>query len=166
MTEPVALTTVESVELGSDADLLDWAWVGGFMDGEGSIGVSRDNNRGRHGYRAMLQLANTDISAMLRATRIMRVTNRITLLAAPTPNHAAQYHLNVREQKTLVVLLARLTPHLWVKRRQAQLVMEFVASRLARRGQGRYAAYTNREKAIYAELRELNRTGPNRRRVP
>lgn len=140
------------------------AWLAGFIDGEGSIGVSRRTDRRRHGqvgYRPAIQLANTNRSSLEWARAIMCVpTASIATLAPQTARHAAQYHMNVRNPRIVALTLARVLPFLTIKQQQARLVLEFCRSRLAVRGRGRYAKFTSREANIYQTLKTLNRRGP------
>lgn len=144
--------------------IADWAWVAGFVDGEGSIGIHRaaDPRIGRHSYRAALQIGNTNRDALVRVAEIMGVTNAITQLAPQTERHATQWHFQVRERSHLWRILPQIEPYLVIKRLQAQLTLFFVASRLTHRGRGRYAPFTPQELRCYEVLREANRRGPRR----
>lgn len=143
----------------------DWAWLGGFIDGEGSIGMSmqRDGRRVglRPSYRAAVQIANTFLPAMHRALQIMAVGGRVVLLAPPTERHKAHYHINIRSHGAVAITLARIMPYLIIKRQQAEIVLAYCQRRMAIRGMGRYAPFIPADHEAYVKLRQLNKRGPS-----
>jgi hypothetical protein len=59
----------------------------------------------------------------------------------------------LKKQKDVLVFLEMLLPYLIIKRRQAELVIEFCKSRLAKPN---HAPYDERELEVFAEVKRLN----------
>lgn len=100
-------------------------YLAGFMDGEGSIMITKLSPResSRAYYRARIDLANTD----WRALEEIRDQYGGILVAGPRQRDTwkTAYHL-VWTDGRVARLLARLRPYLRLKRKQADLVLEFI----------------------------------------
>lgn len=147
----------------------DLAWAAGFIDGEGSIGVHRENvNREgrphRQNYRASLQVANTQRAACDRLQKVFGV-GEVMEIRPTTLFRARQFRYTLRNRLELFRVLFLLRPYLFLKAEQADLTLAFLASRQSARGVGRYAPYTDLERDIHRQLRELNTRGPGRKAV-
>ena len=146
-----------------DAPNVDWIWLAGFIDGEGSIGIyeEKDPRKGPDYShpRAGLQIVNTHAESIARCRAIVG-SGDARQVDDGDANHKPLHRLHIRRHEVLERVLAATLPYLTTRRRQAELCLEFVRSRQAAEGRGRYAEFTERERAIMAELKPLNAVGP------
>lgn len=142
----------------------DLAWLAGFLDGEGTIGISRCNNKMQpHPYlRPHLQAPNTDRRLIEHMGRIIEgVTGKTQSITRP-PMPAGQktmYRLRVGTQWELAILIPLLLPYVVSKKRQSQLVLEFCQRKLGRNGGHRWYEFKEQDEAAYLECLALNKRG-------
>lgn len=144
-----------------------WAWLAGFIDGEGAIGIHRASDKRKgpnyHSFRATLQIVNTNRLALVQTLDIMELSSlNIAALRRDSTKWSPAFHINIRELHSLARILPQLMPYLIIKQHQAELTLEFVRSRLAQNGRGRRAPYTERERQLHILLKELNKRGPGK----
>ena len=140
-------------------DNSQWAWLAGIVDGEGSLGIyeEKDPRKGpEYSHpRATLQIVNTHQPTIQRCRDIIG-DGDMRQVEDGDANHKPLHRLQVRRQETLERILPHMIPCLITKKAHAELVLEFVKSRLAAEGRGRYAEFTERERAIVSRLKEVN----------
>jgi len=135
-------------------------YFAGFLDGEGTIGVyrgRRKENRSGIRFQTVLRLCNTDFAA-LEAIQRMCGNGRIAQVTAPkNPNYRTGYILTFSSSQ-ITHLLPQLIPYLVIKKRQAELALEFQLSIVSGRN-----ISADREIAAneaYASTRRMNAKGP------
>lgn len=108
------------------------AYVAGFIDGEGTIGIIKARRKeARSGYRLQphLQIANTDVAA-LEAIQRMCGGRLIQSTSPAHPNHKPGYVLRYSPNQ-MRWLLPQIAPFLIVKVKQAAYVTEFLSFNVA-----------------------------------
>jgi hypothetical protein len=142
---------------------VDAAYIAGFVDGEGSIGLwkeTRKDNRIGWRYKPVLTAANTDIPVLEWIRSVTGVGSIVEHCwvnpVATTGGRRTCYVWRCSPQPTKHVL-GQILPFLRLKPRQAELVLEFQSVMFA----GKHMDIADYEKAeeIYHELRRLNRRG-------
>lgn len=140
------------------------AWMAGFIDGEGSIGLNREYDK-RKGvryftYRPALQIVNTNEESIRRfydyvGIGDLRMIDRISR----NKTHQANYRYVLRSREPLLKFLKEIYPYLLIKKRRAKLLIEYIENRLSNPGRGRYNPKTERDNEIWGELMLLNLRG-------
>lgn len=134
----------------------DIAWLAGFTDGEGYIGISKSLSSGYVKYSPQIDIANTHLETVeqlkgildsLGVTYHYRVTK-------PHPVHKQRHHLRISRMKSVKQFLLSVYPFLRTKKKQAELLAEFVNSRALS-----YVKITPRDHEIHASLKALNKKG-------
>lgn len=107
--------------------MLNDAYLAGFVDGEGTIGL-RYHKEKRHrvesftidlrfiitnSNKPVLELIQKEIGGTVRASKQM------------TKNSKVVYHLELHNKKAILNVLNRITPYLILKREQAELLIKF-----------------------------------------
>ena len=145
------------------------AWMAGFIDGEGSIGLNQEydirKGAGYFHYRPSLQIVNTDRGSIEIFYKYIgcgdfRMVNRDKL---GYRKQQPVYRLNVRKAEPLLRFLKEIEPYLTIKKRRAQLVIEYIENRLSKPGRGRYNPKTEADKEIWGKLMLLNLRGAQAR---
>lgn len=126
----------------------DDAYLAGLIDGEGTISLRR---RKRGDIIAELSLVNTS-PIILDTFGVSKLYIRKRRF---TPNGKEVIEVVVQRLNDILSILKRVYPFLRLKKRQAELMIEFCESRLSR---GR-VKYSERELEIQRELHDLNRRG-------
>ena len=135
------------------------AWVAGLIDGEGTIGVwreARSKNRSGYRYKVGVQIANTNMELLNTFANVVRGGVTIGDMRRKNPMHKICYKVvvNARFVKPLLECVA---PFLVIKKRQAELALEF------RRIIDSAPARTEQEHEIFEQLwlecKALNKRG-------
>lgn len=151
----------------------DFAWLAGFLDGEGTIGISRTNGKAwKHPYlRPTVQAPNTDRRAIDEMARIVEgVTGKrpsVCVSNQGSERCKRAWRVKVSTQWELLLLLPVLMPHLRLKKRQAELCLEFCKRKAGKSGRSGYRWHEFREQdeAAYHECLALNARGVKDRRA-
>jgi len=145
---------------------VELAWLAGIVDGEGTVGISRTNNKTQaHPYlRPHFQVVNTDMRIIDKTAQIIRdiVGKRVSVVVSNKGGKGCKrgYRIKVSTQWELLLLLPTLMPHLVAKREQAELAIEFCKRRHIRTERGAYwYEFKNEDEAAYSRSLELNRRG-------
>lgn len=146
-------------------------WLGGIIDGEGSIGINgRENNR--INLVANLQLSN---SSPLMIQKVIEIMDKLGVkhyiqthhLSYVNPNHQDVYKIIIGRQSQLKLFLETIIPYLLVKKPQAELVLRYVTKRVnkgASRGDSKKFPYDEEERLIAKQVFDLNRASNHRLR--
>ncbi len=146
----------------------EMAWLAGFIDGEGFIGITRQNKResakeaaGIH-YHAYLIITGTDRAAIhyihtMTGCGHVAIQNR-------TGGNKTSYQWKLSRYADLLEILKQVRPYLRIKRSQCDLVVQFITLRNnvavpSGRGSRGQTSYTEAEHHIYQQLKVLNKKG-------
>jgi hypothetical protein len=132
---------------------IDKGYLAGFLDGEGSIGFTY--RKDRHGYTPTVIFSNSDKSVLEWIRN--RIGGILTRESRRNPHHKDGYKLYFRSRADILPLLRTLLPHLKVKKKQAELMIQFCESRLNRKVQN--SPLTVEELKIIKEVSKLNKRG-------
>lgn len=145
----------------------DLAWLAGFIDGEGTVGISRTNSKTwKHPYlRAAVQVPNTDRRAIDEMVRIIEeiTGKRPSVAVSHRGNERCRmaWRVKVCTQWELLLLLPAVMPYLRLKQRQAELSIEFCKRKFGKSKRDGYRWHEFREldEAAYQECLRLNARG-------
>jgi hypothetical protein len=130
-------------------------YICGLIDGEGCIGIEKQKRKGGFMLRPYIHITNTNSEVIDYARNVLGGGIEIQRKKPPEKD---VYVLRIYNTKLLVETLSRIKDKLILKKRQAELVLEFCQSRIngaVDRGLG----YSDRELELYEELRKLNKRG-------
>lgn len=110
---------------------LELAYIAGFLDGEGTIGISKNtpqNPKDPHKtprYELQVAVVNTCLDPLLLCQK--RFGGGI-YTRKHLPRHKLTYHWTVA-QKASVTLIKAVLPYLIIKKRQAELALKFMEAK-------------------------------------
>ena len=115
----------------------DWAWIAGFIDGEGYVGMRRGythNKRKFHDgnqrrwvwYTPSISISNTDKKALEFIKKAFNCPSNINKQKRTKSNLKQLYIFETSSSKVLRRVLQELIPFLKVKKEQAKLVYRLV----------------------------------------
>ena len=147
---------------------VDWAWLAGFIDGEGYIGIVRhrkvaDTQQSATWlYHPWLIITNTDVLVLEYVESVVSSQKRASL--GRTAGHRLGYQVKVTKFKEIERLLTGIYPFLRAKKEQAKLLMKFCDLRVRAkivtgRGSRGSSSFGENEEEIYLQLRKLNKRG-------
>ncbi len=139
---------------------LDLAYIAGFVDGEGCISISKSSSRGSRNttYGPNVDITNTNKEILLTIQKILRLGS-LESQKRYSSKHKPAWNLDFKagEAKQLLLLIR---PYLRLKKRQADLLLEFLETSQHR---NQFNPLTVEEAALrdvmYEEMRELNKRG-------
>lgn len=142
------------------------AWLAGFIDGEGSLMISRRSRSKCTEWSALLAVSNTDMRLIDRC-RLLASGGVIAHVDMTNRGNAKDAYIWTLKGPRLTAVLDAILPHLVAKRRQAELLIEIRRGTRngARRGrpwgQGTVLseAQQARRQEIRDEVRRLNQRG-------
>lgn len=148
---------------------IDLAWLAGFIDGEGSIGIYGTKRKdGSINYGARIQIASANGYAIQRIVNIckkMNVSIRLYQRKFDNPKYADSFYTYINKLAALARLLPRIIPHLTIKKPHAELMYDWVSSRVKkginRGGNAKLNVYSAKEKELIETLQELNQNKGN-----
>ena len=130
-------------------------YLAGFVDGEGSITLyKRKDIRTKKGFtiNAKFSIGNTNQDFM---KELNSCGGQPFIRKYNGENCKPLYELNIQDLKGIRVFLKAIQPYLIIKKKQAELMIEFIESRLSHKGSG----YTEREMEITGLITALNKKG-------
>jgi len=148
----------------SDARL-ELAWLGGFIDGEGSLMLGNRPDRiivtPRKCVRKKFLVPRIAISGTHEVTfhfiegllTNLRLPHHIVWRTWKNPRYKKAWDIRVQGMKRCAVWLGKIEPYLITKRGQANLLIEWIISR---QESNRLSPYSERELEIADEIRRLN----------
>lgn len=135
------------------------AWLAGFLEGDGSIGLGKHTQtNGRIIYAPVIRFSNTDALLIEHCYKILEDLDLTTywIHSKETKNGTA-WELQIKGFQRCKKLLPILIPELFgKKRKRAELVLEWI---LSREITGNSKTYTSRELEIYVIIKNLNDPG-------
>ena len=104
---------------------VDWAYVAGFIDADGSVGIERRKRAsGEVGYSVKLYITNADRSTM--DWLVSNLEGGVYLTNRHSPKHHQTMWRWVVRGKKAGPLLRELLPYLRLKKKRAELALRFV----------------------------------------
>ncbi|MHA1773399.1 MAG: LAGLIDADG family homing endonuclease [Candidatus Heimdallarchaeota archaeon] len=139
-------------------------WLAGFVDGEGSFFITKSSDKRRKTQNFQLypkiDICNTDWKVLEEIRKRLGIG---AIHKKPKKgNRKTQKAFITRNQAEILKLTELLIPYLKVKRKQAELLREFVLLRKQANTTGlggRRVSYSDRAIHIYKELKALNKRG-------
>lgn len=142
---------------------IDLAWLAGFVDGEGYIGLTIHRNKGKKTYYipriAITQASEEMLNNISRVMENNGIAHHISKRRAQTKRWKPLFALETAGFARALKFLYVIEPYLVGKRLQAQMTMAYIWSR-TRDGWSSKRPYTDDEHNLYHALRELNNRGP------
>ena len=135
----------------------DLAYIAGFIDGEGSISIIHHATKSK-GIRwdTRINITNTNKEVLEFISNILPVKHRLFYEdERRNPSWKKRWYLVINRQKDIKLLLELIYSYLILKKKQAEIMLKFIDSRLSHRT-GRYTEY---EIELIKKLRKLNQKG-------
>jgi hypothetical protein len=135
--------------------MIDKKYIAGFIDGEGSIALYKHKDiRVKKGYtlHPMFDIVNTNLE-VLKA--INNLVNGKIKYKTKQIGCKQVYLIQLQDYKQIKSILEILLPYLIVKKKQAELMIEFCNSRLKSNGK----KYSERDYKIVDLFSKLNKRG-------
>jgi hypothetical protein len=133
---------LEEGKMGNQqATLAEIAWLAGFVDGDGYIGLTKNSCHDKKTKRfntsvtAMLHISNCDEEIILKARDVMRKLGLNPYIRMYKEGKRSRkrdhYRVQVKHMRKMIKLLTPLIPYMTGNKKQrAELVLEFCESRL------------------------------------
>lgn len=131
-------------------------YVVGLIDGEGCIGLNKQKRGNYWMWRPYLHITNTRKELLEKCQEL--IGGNLSKGHAYGPNEKPCYNLRLFNYQLLAETLAIVTNLLIIKKKQAEIVLEFCRDRLAGSIDNQKGP-TNKEMKAYEELKLLNRRG-------
>jgi len=144
------------------------AWLAGFIDGEGFIGLTKQKTRestkhaaGYH-YHPYLIVTGTENHTIHNLNSITGCGHVIT--QTQKGNQKTAYQWKLTKYNDLLHILGQIQRHLRIKQKQCELIIQFITTRQQAniktgRGSRGSTSFSENEEQIYQELRNLNKKG-------
>jgi hypothetical protein len=132
-------------------------YIAAMFDGEGTIGVYRSTSSTRQSYVPVAQVYNTNLTLLDYLKGITQI-GQVKPLNAGTAKHKASCHwvLNHRDMKYLLPLVH---PHLIIKQRQAEIVLDYLENCSGIQKVQATGAMLYHRESLYEETLQLNKRG-------
>lgn len=128
----------------------DLAWLGGIIDGEGCIYITKK-------YRPAIMISNTNIDIINKCVDIIQkigiITNKIVEENRKEKKQKTAYSITVGNRQDVYILLSYIIPYLVGKRQQANTLKEYLCNVVY------FAEKDNKDEEIYQKLKLLNKKG-------
>lgn len=143
-------------------------WFAGLVDGEGQVTVKhrkfQEHEVKRVWLSPQISISNTNRELMEEIKRVLEGLSYRPSFHAGKASKKGQkdpYTVSLFSQGGIISFLKNILPHLIVKKKVAERVLEFCISRIISRRstRSRRPYYTEREWELYWEIRELNKRG-------
>lgn len=140
---------------------MDWSYVAGFLDGEGSISLARGGSYRYKGvrreptYRPAVSLSNTN-REVLDAIATFVGIGKVHVHREERGNKTGFVYMLTGQRASK--LLAGVLPHLIVKREQAEIALAFIERRAAQRTR----PFTDEDYDFVRRMRTVNARAPGR----
>lgn len=148
------------------ANEVDWAYIAGFLDGDGAIMISRGHNKWSSpihqpiNYAPSLGFSNSNkdvlerIAQTIGGGKVHETTNH-----QQNPKWRHHYYLDTWSRSIMLPLIKNMLPYLHIKKRQAELAIEFFEKLSPKSGYRCSEEQLKRREVLYYEMRLLNKRG-------
>lgn len=126
----------------------DLAYIAGFFDGEGHCGVSLQVSKTYRSYHCNVLVTNTNREVLDWMQKTLQL-GFVKIAKPAKAHHKVSYRLEFPKLH-IVKFLGFVLPYLKVKKRQAELMIQFCAIDFEQR---------DLQRSIHSELSELNKRG-------
>jgi len=134
----------------------DVVWAAGFVDGEGCINLQEREKDSGVVY-PIFKLTNTYHKAVHRLKDIVKVGT--VFLVIPSNPKAKDISVLVACGDSVIVVCQLLLPYLFVKKRQAEIILEFAKLPILFDGRRLSDETRIRRLILFDEIKELNKPG-------
>lgn len=145
------------------------AWLAGFIDGEGYLGILKQKKKATKQqsdtllYHPYLIITGTD-EKTIQYLRELTGYGWIVKLSKRQTIHKPAYQYKVTKFDDLISLLSQVQKFLKIKQSQSKLIIDFINYRkkaLIKTGRGsrNNTSFTEQEESMYQKLRKLNKKG-------
>ncbi len=145
------------------------AWLAGFIDGEGYIGltfqIKRETPTSARSprYHPYLIITNTH-KAVIEYIQILLGVGRVYNFSRKNIKFKNAYQIKISQSNDLQAVLTAILPYLRVKSEQARIVLDFLARRsevrlITGRGHRGVTSFGEADRSLYQRLLDLNKTG-------
>lgn len=145
------------------------AWLAGFVDGEGYIGITHQTKKETSSssasdiYHPLLIITNTNKEALEYIQRITAV-GAVYSGKLPKNNEKPSYQYKISKRDDILAILGLILPYLKIKKQQGNLLVEFIERRkkikpITGRGHRGASSYSEADRNIYEQLLLLNKRG-------
>ena len=149
----------EEVNQQATVTTTELAWLAGFWDGEGHIGLVNAPVKGRNRIQQTMTVVNTHTGTIEYVIDILKRLNVTYYIYESGGNDKHKPRLNVKVARLESVhrLLTAIEPYLFTKKLQAGLLLRFVTRRVE--SSSKRMTYNDEDYYLYNELRSLNAKG-------
>jgi len=149
----------------------NFAYIAGFIDGEGSIGLTKMHQKyegkeyDKIVYYPRLTISNTNKVALEWIQRVLggghiHVSRQKGKIMGKWPKKGDVFYFAMYKRDMLITVLTKIIPFLHVKKKHAELLLEWCLSRSMRGAKPhKKLPYSNREMEVYERLYQLNKNG-------
>ncbi len=145
------------------------AWLAGFIDGEGYIGITFQIKKETRQsavsprYHPFLIIANTNEEVLIYVKELIN-EGRTYILGKGLGKNKKSYQYKLTRMDTLLGVLKDILPYLRIKRMQCELLINFIERRksikpVTGRGSRGVTSFDDNDKEIYKRLLLLNKKG-------
>ena len=138
----------------------DAAYVAGFMDGEGHIGIVRETRPGNASgfrYHCTMEVANTNLAVLERVKASLGGNGWLTNPERPSnPRGRPLYRIRF-SRRQIAYILPMLMPYMTVKKAAGDCVLRFIGVMEA--APMRTSRFHDQFEALYQEAKALNKRG-------
>lgn len=127
-------------------------YFAGIIDGEGHIRIVRSRQRGGDYYAPLIGITNTDKSLMDKCMNIFKTGRYYAEKKSKNPNHKLKLVYNIASVKGVKQILTQIVDELTVKKKRAELALNFIRLKEAKTGYGVHP----HEIELYEEMKVLN----------
>jgi len=138
-----------------EKEIMDWAYIAGLIECDGSIVLSKHTCKTNNGYRPSINFVN------ISKTLIDVLKEELPGGCVITPTGKSWRRIVWDDYYNVQGILLNILPYLVYKKEQAELLIEFIDIRQGlpstRDEKGRFASHhSHREKEIFERIKELH----------
>jgi len=148
---------------------MNWEYLAGFIDGEGSISIFRGHLNSKFPHLTnRITIPNTDkriIRLICEFLKSNEINFCVTYRSEDNPNHKAGIVIMISEIDSLLKICSKLRGRLIIKAQHLELLIRYLKLRKKKLDKTQWrrdlARYGRREFNLFYQLRILNKKGPD-----